>query len=324
MDGFVRTQKSGKKLKDQKFNMLEEGLVNLLVVGFGESGRKASEIRILLARIEESESFALSVGELRRVECLRSLSEIAIALAERPAHDEAKTNRGNGRNNRVSKVNMANLGNNRNHSSHMLCVGPILSEHGPQERMHLKSLFCKYESEEGSQELTFLQSFITSIQKWADKQLSDYHLKFPEALAMMENVVSISILAKRLLQEEHGSIETISGTLRWNLSPCNNDMGVQLLKFIALWKRMLEQYLLVMAENVKLPSSTSYIKVYIEQMKVPKETSVGHALHGPQKVPFPQIHRVEEVVYFHINICLLGVLSIEANGINAQIDGKSV
>lgn len=35
--------------------MLEEGLVNHPVVGFGESGRKASEMRVLLARIEESE-----------------------------------------------------------------------------------------------------------------------------------------------------------------------------------------------------------------------------------------------------------------------------
>ena len=43
-----------------QLNMLEEGLVNHPVVGFGESGRKASEMRILLARIEESEvSFVL-------------------------------------------------------------------------------------------------------------------------------------------------------------------------------------------------------------------------------------------------------------------------
>nr|KAJ0209530.1 hypothetical protein LSAT_V11C400218390 [Lactuca sativa] len=69
-------------------NMLEEGLVNHPVVGFGESGRKASEMRILLARIEESESFAPSVGELQRIECLRSLREIAIALAERPARGD--------------------------------------------------------------------------------------------------------------------------------------------------------------------------------------------------------------------------------------------
>nr|KAJ0212170.1 hypothetical protein LSAT_V11C400175810 [Lactuca sativa] len=71
-----------------QLNMLEEGLVNHPVVGFGESGRKASEMRILLARIEESESFAPSVGELQRIECLRSLREIAIALAERPARGD--------------------------------------------------------------------------------------------------------------------------------------------------------------------------------------------------------------------------------------------
>lgn len=35
--------------------MLEEGLINHPVVGFGESGRKASDLRILLAKIEESE-----------------------------------------------------------------------------------------------------------------------------------------------------------------------------------------------------------------------------------------------------------------------------
>lgn len=38
-----------------QLNMLEEGLINYPVVGFGESGRKASELRILLAKIEESE-----------------------------------------------------------------------------------------------------------------------------------------------------------------------------------------------------------------------------------------------------------------------------
>lgn len=35
--------------------MLEEGLVNHPVVGFGESGRKSSDLRVLLAKIEESE-----------------------------------------------------------------------------------------------------------------------------------------------------------------------------------------------------------------------------------------------------------------------------
>lgn len=35
--------------------MLEEGLVNHPAVGFGESGRKATELRNLLAKIEDSE-----------------------------------------------------------------------------------------------------------------------------------------------------------------------------------------------------------------------------------------------------------------------------
>ncbi|KAI3526108.1 hypothetical protein L1887_05312 [Cichorium endivia] len=75
---------------------------------------KASDIRAAECNgwksgsVDESESFALSVGELQRVECLRSLSEIAIALAERPS--SWKTNRGSGINNQVSKVNMAILG----------------------------------------------------------------------------------------------------------------------------------------------------------------------------------------------------------------------
>ena len=38
-----------------QLNILEEGLINQPAVGFGESGRKASELRILLAKIEESE-----------------------------------------------------------------------------------------------------------------------------------------------------------------------------------------------------------------------------------------------------------------------------
>jgi len=44
--------------------MLEEGLINHPVVGFGESGRKASEVRILLAKIEESEVRASLLRQL--------------------------------------------------------------------------------------------------------------------------------------------------------------------------------------------------------------------------------------------------------------------
>jgi hypothetical protein len=37
--------------------MLAEGLINNPVVGFGESGRKATDLKSLLLRIEESEVF---------------------------------------------------------------------------------------------------------------------------------------------------------------------------------------------------------------------------------------------------------------------------
>lgn len=43
------------KYLSMKLKVLEEGLVNHPVVGFGESGRKTNEMRILLAKIEESE-----------------------------------------------------------------------------------------------------------------------------------------------------------------------------------------------------------------------------------------------------------------------------
>ncbi|PWA87525.1 hypothetical protein CTI12_AA129120 [Artemisia annua] len=260
-----RTEFSDKKAyirwQKRQLNMLEEGLVNHPVVGFGESGRKASEMRILLARIEESESFAPSVGELQRIESLRSLREIAISLAERPARgdltgevchwadgyhfnvklyeklllsifdvlDEGKLTEELEEILELLKSTWRILGITETihhtcyawvlfrqfvmtrehpllkHAIEQLNKVPLKEERGQQERMHLKSLYCKVENEEGSQELTFLQSFLIPIQKWADKQLADYHLHFSESLAMMENVVSISMLARRLLQEEHGS-----------------------------------------------------------------------------------------------------------------------
>nr|GMD65388.1 protein unc-13 homolog [Ipomoea batatas]GMD71922.1 protein unc-13 homolog [Ipomoea batatas] len=87
-----RTQFSDKKayIKWQKrqLNMLEEGLVNHPAVGFGESGRKANELRALLAKIEESESLPPPAADLQRSECLRSLREVAIPLAERPARGD--------------------------------------------------------------------------------------------------------------------------------------------------------------------------------------------------------------------------------------------
>ncbi|CAL5063343.1 unnamed protein product [Urochloa decumbens] len=81
MKAYLRWQK-------RQLNMLEEGLINHPVVGFGELGRKVNELRNLFTKIEESESLPPSAAEVQRTECLRSLREVATSLSERPARGD--------------------------------------------------------------------------------------------------------------------------------------------------------------------------------------------------------------------------------------------
>ncbi|XP_052193240.1 protein unc-13 homolog isoform X4 [Diospyros lotus] len=242
----------------RQLNMLEEGLINHPAVGFGESGRKASEVRILLAKIEESESLPSSTGELQRTECLRSLREVAIPLAERPARgditgeichwadgyhlnvrlyeklllsvfdvlDEGKLIEEVEEILELLKSTWRILGITETihytcyawvlfrqfvitseqgilqHAIEQLHKIPLKEQRGPQERLHLKSLLSRIEREEGAREVAFLQSFLSPIKKWADKQLGDYHLRFAEGLALMEDILTVSMLSRRLLLEE--------------------------------------------------------------------------------------------------------------------------
>ncbi|KAM7476875.1 hypothetical protein LguiB_024118 [Lonicera macranthoides] len=248
---YIRWQK-------RQLNMLEEGLVNHPAVGFGEVGRKASELRILLAKIEESESLPPSTGELQRTECLRSLREIAIPLAERPARgdltgevchwadgyhlnvrlyeklllsvfdvlDEGKLTEEVEEILELLKSTWRILGITETihytcfswvlfrqfvitgdqgvlqHAIEQLMKIPLKEQRGPQERLHLKSLHSRVETDTKLPELTFLQSFLLPIQKWADKLLGDYHLHFPEGSTRMENMVVVAMVARRLLLEE--------------------------------------------------------------------------------------------------------------------------
>lgn len=257
-----RTEFSDKKsyIKWQKrqLNMLEEGLVNHPVVGFGESGRKASDLRILLAKIEESESLPSATGDLQRTECLRSLRDITIPLAERPARgdltgeichwadgyhlnvrlyeklllsvfdvlDEGKLTEEVEEMLELFKATWRILGITE--TIHYTCYAwvlfrqfvitgeqdilqhaidqlkriPLKEQRGPQERLHLRSLTCRVQTEKGFQELTFLQSFLLPIQRWADTRLADYHLHFPEGSKMMENALVVAMVSRRLLLEE--------------------------------------------------------------------------------------------------------------------------
>lgn len=66
------------------------------------------------------------------------------------------------------------------HAIEQLKKIPLKEQRGPQERIHLKSLQSRIESEKGYQELSFLQSFLLPVKKWADKQLEDYHFRYAE------------------------------------------------------------------------------------------------------------------------------------------------
>lgn len=79
---------------------------------------------------------------------------------------------------------------------------PLKEQRGPQENLHLKGLRCTVESEGRSQSLTFLQSFLMPIQKWADKKLRDYHLHFSEGSTMVGEIVTVAMTTRRLLLEE--------------------------------------------------------------------------------------------------------------------------
>lgn len=66
------------------------------------------------------------------------------------------------------------------HAIHQLKKIPLKEQRGPQERSHLRSLHSKVDVGDGFHEMSLLQSFLLPVQKWADKQLEDYHMHFAE------------------------------------------------------------------------------------------------------------------------------------------------
>ncbi|CAN1148845.1 Protein unc-13 homolog [Linum perenne] len=202
-----------------------------------------------------------SAGEVQRTDCLRSLRDIAIQLAERPARgdltgevchwadgyhlnvklyeklllsmfdilDEGKLTEEVEEILELFKSTWRVLGITEtihytcytwvlfrqfvitremgvlHHAIEQLNRIPLREQRGPQERLHLKSLSSRVDGEE----LSFLQSFLSPIQKWADNRLGDYHLHFSEDPATMEGILQVAIVTRRLLVEES---ETVSKT----------------------------------------------------------------------------------------------------------------
>ncbi|KAJ0101370.1 hypothetical protein Patl1_05305 [Pistacia atlantica] len=351
-----RTEFSDKKTyirwQKRQLNMLEEGLINHPAVGFGESGRKASELSILLAKIEESESLPSSTGELQRTECLRSLREIAIPFAERPARgdltgevchwadgyhlnvriyeklllsvfdilDEGKLTEEVEEILELLKSTWRVLGITE--TMHYTCYAwvlfrqyastseqgmlqhaidqlkkiPLKEQRGPQERLHLKSLHSKVEGQEGSRNLTFLQSFLLPIQKWAEKQLGDYHVHFAEGLLMMENVVSVAMLSRRLLLEEpEAAMQSICVTDRDQIelyisSSIKNSFARVLQAFDKSDTRHEHPLALLAVETTKLLRKDSTMFMPILSKRHPQATIVSasllHKLYGHKLKPF--------------------------------------
>ncbi|KAM5551561.1 hypothetical protein ABKV19_026419 [Rosa sericea] len=355
---YIRWQK-------RQLNILEEGLLNHTAVGFGESGRKASELRILLAKIEESESLPPSTGELQRTECLRSLREITAPLAERPARgdltgevchwadgyhlnvrlyekllvsvfdmlDEGKLTEEVEEILELLKSTWRVLGITETihytcyawvlfrqhvvtnqqgilqHAIEQLKKIPLKEQRGPQERLHLKSLHSRVEGKQGYQDLSFLQSFLSPIQKWADKQLGDYHLNFAEVPVMMENIVTVAMITRRLLLEEPeaATMQSTSATDRDQIesyiSSSIKNAFTRILQSLEKSDTKHEHHLALLAEETKklLKKDTTLFMPILSQ-RHPQATAVSssllHRLYGNKLKPFLGVaeHLTEDVV----------------------------
>lgn len=363
-----RTEFSDKKAyirwQKRQLNMLEEGLINHPAVGFGESGRKASELRILLAKIEESESLPPSTGGLQRTECLRSLREIAIPLAERPARgdltgevchwadgyhlnvrlyeklllsvfdilDEGKLTEEVEEILELLKSTWRVLGINETihytcyawvlfrrfvitsehgmlrHAIEQLKKIPLKEQRGPQERLHLKSLQSKIEGENGFRDINFLHSFLSPIKKWADKQLGDYHLHFAQGSVMMEEIVAVAMISRRLLLEEPvGAIESTLVTdqeqIEAYVSSSTKHAFARILQVVETLDTTHEHPLALLAEETKkLLNKATALYMPVLSRRNPQATFVAasllHRLYGNKLKPFLDgaEHLTEDVV----------------------------
>ncbi|KAK6233595.1 hypothetical protein QUC31_006001 [Theobroma cacao] len=362
-----RTEFSDKKAyirwQKRQLNMLAEGLVNHPAVGFGESGRKASEFRILLAKIEESEAFPPSAGEVQRTESLRSLRDIAIPLAERPARgdltgevchwadgyhlnvrlyeklllsvfdvlDEGKLTEEVEEILELLKSTWRVLGITETihytcyawilfrqyvitseqgilrHAIDQLKKIPLKEQRGPQERLHLKSLHVRVDGEEGSRDVSLLQSFLSPIQKWADKQLGDYHLNFAEGSVVMQDIVTVAMIVRRLLLEESDiavQSSTVSDRDQIELYISSSVKNSFARKLQTVDKSdAIEHPLALLAEEVKMllkKDSTVFMPILCQRH--PNATIVSasllHKLYGNKLKPFVDgaEHLTEDVV----------------------------
>ncbi|KAJ6961506.1 hypothetical protein NC652_000436 [Populus alba x Populus x berolinensis] len=346
----VRTYASAKVLISEVMDIrTRQGLLNALA---GKVGKRMDtllvplELLCCISRSEFSDKKAYirwqkrqfrpsSAGEVQRSECLRSLREIAIPLAERPARgdltgevchwadgyhlnvrlyeklllsvfdilDEGKLTEEVEEILELLKSTWRVLGITE--TIHYTCYAsvlirqyiitqeqgllkhaieelkkiPLKEQRGPQERLHLKSLLSKVEGEE----LPFFQSFLSPVQKWADKQLGDYHLNFAEAM-------------HRTSVMDHDQIESF-------IASSIKNAFTRILVVVDKLDAMDEHPLALLAEEIKkLLKKESTIFTPILSQRNPQaivvSASLVHKLYGNKLKPFldGSEHLTEDVV----------------------------
>ncbi|KAH9686344.1 protein unc-13-like [Citrus sinensis] len=273
-----RTEFSDKKSyirwQKRQLNMLEEGLINHPVVGFGESGRRVNELSILLAKIEESESLPSSTGELQRTECLRSLREIAIPLAERPARGDLTGE--------VCHWADGYHLNVRLYEKLLLSVFDVLDE-GKL-------------TEEVEEILELLKSTWRVLGITETMHYTCYALVlFRQCPVMMENVVSVAMLARRLLLEEpEMAMQSVSVTdrdqIELNIFSSIKNSFARILQVVDKSEIHEHPLALLAEETKKLLKRDSSIFMPILSKRHPQATIVSasllHKLYGNKLKPF--------------------------------------
>lgn len=166
----------------------------------------------------------------------------------------------------------------------------------PQEGLHLKSLQARIYGEEGFQDVSFLHSFLSPIQEWADRQLGDYHLHFAEGSVVVEDIVTITMIVRRLLMEESelplhpATISDRDQIESYILSSVKNAFSRMLLA-VDKSDRMGEHPLAFLAEEAKKllnKDSTTFMPVLSQTHPQASAISASllHKLYGNELKPF--------------------------------------
>lgn len=251
-------QKSFFSWEKRQLNLLEEGLVNHTSMRPDMSDRLGADLRLLIGKIEQAQILPAPFCQLQRVENLRSLRGIAMALAEGVGSGEQSGDfchwaDGYYLNVRLYEMLLNSVFDRADsvqiveeveeilellkstwrvlgitQTVHDTCYTWVLfhqfvlkgeaallqhatqqmkriacdGQRGAQERSYMKSLRSASNSMDSSQELTYVQSVLIPIKLWADKHLENYHAHFLEDLGNMDALVTIAMIASRLIADE--------------------------------------------------------------------------------------------------------------------------